>query len=284
MPIDCRKLAPALGAEILGVDIAAGVDAWAFGEIERLFNENTIVVFRGQHLSLQQHIAFSRRFGELEVNVMNEYALAVHPEVLVISNVVENGRCIGLADAGRNWHTDMSYMPRPPRCSLLYAMKVPEQDGQPLGDTLFVSTAAAYDTLAAAMKDRLAGLKAIHRSSARIRNAENRSQQAKKSGDELPDVIHPVVRTHPVTGRKSIYVREGECIGIVGMPGEEALPLLKMLSDFCVQPEFMYRHRWRVGDLLMWDNCTAQHVAVNDYKLPQERLMYRTTVNGTVPF
>lgn len=284
MPIQIRKLADALGAEIAGVDLSANPDAASFAEIERVFNENTVVVFRGQRLSPQQHIDFSQRFGELEVNVMNEYALRAHPEILVISNVVENGRPIGLADAGRNWHTDMSYMPRPPRCSLLYALKVPENHGRPLGDTLFVSTAAAYDALSAAMQEKLASLKAVHRSSARIRNAEQRSEQARQRGNALPDVTHPVVRTHPVAGRMSIYVREGECIRIVGMPDDEALPLIKTLSEFCVRPEFMYRHHWRVGDLVMWDNCTAQHLAVNDYQLPQERLMYRTTVNGTVPF
>lgn len=281
--IQSTKLANALGAEIVGVDLSEKLDDAAFTEIERLFNENTVVVFRDQHISPEQHIEFSRRFGELELNVMNEYALDAHPEVLVISNVLENGRPIGLADAGRNWHTDMSYMPKPPRCSLLYALKVPATDGRSLGDTLFVSTAAAYEALPEKTRGKLAGLKAIHRSSARVRNAENRSQQAKQRGDDLPDAIHPVVRTHPVTGRKSIYVREGECVGIVGMPDDEALPLIKELSDFCVQPGFMYRHQWRVGDLLTWDNCTAQHLAVNDYALPQERLMYRVTVNGTVP-
>lgn len=282
--IKTRKLSDTLGAEILGVDLSALIDDRSFAEIERLFDESTVVLFRNQRLSPPQQIDFARRFGELEINVMNDYALESAPEVLVISNIVESGRQIGLADAGRNWHTDMSYMPRPPRGSLLYAVKVPERDGRALGDTLFVSTAAAYDALPAAMKERLVGLKAVHRSSARIRQAQFRSDQATRRGNELPDVVHPVVRTHPVTGRKAIYVREGECVGIVGMPDEEALPLIKELSDLCTRPAFMYRHDWRAGDLLMWDNCTAQHLAVNDYSLPMERLMYRVTVNGTVPF
>jgi taurine dioxygenase len=101
---------------------------------------------------------------------------------------------------------------------------------------------------------------------------------------DLPDVIHPVIRTHPVTGRRAIYVRAGECVGIVGMPEAEALPLIQELSDFVTRPEFLYRHQWRVGDLLMWDNCCAQHIAIKDYVLPQRRLMHRVTVNGSVPF
>lgn len=283
MALEIRRMAESLGAEILGVDLADPVDDRSFAEIEHTFNENTVVVFRNQHLSPRQHIDFARRFGELELNVMNDYALSGFPEVLVISNVVEGGRQIGLADAGRNWHTDMSYMPRPPRCSLLYALKVPRRAGRALGDTLFVSTAAAYEALPAAIKERLERLRAVHRSSARIRNAQVRSDNAAARGNELADVVHPVVRTHPITRRKSIYVREGECVGIVGMPDDEALPLIKELSDFCINPAFMYRHEWCEGDLLMWDNCTAQHLAISDYELPMERLMYRVTVNGTVP-
>ena len=284
MTIEVKTLSKTIGAEISGIDLSVPIADVSFSAIERIFDKHTVVVFRGQHMTPRQQIDFGSRFGELEVNVMNQYALPDFPEVLVVSNIVENGRLIGLADAGRNWHTDMSYMPRPPRCSLLHAIKVPERNGQSLGDTLFVSTASAYDALPDATKGRLVGLKAIHRSSARIRHAENRSREARDVSNQLPDVLHPVVRTHPVTGRKSLYVQEGECVGIIGMCDEQALPLIKELSDFCIGPRFMYRHKWRVGDLLMWDNCAAQHMAVKDYELPEERLMYRVTVNGTVPF
>lgn len=279
-----RPLSKAIGAEILEIELSATVDRDAFSKIEKIFNENTVVVIRGQTMTPKSLIDFGKRFGELEINVMNQYALPEYPEVLVISNIVQDGRRIGLADAGRNWHTDMSYMPTPPRCSLLYAVKVPEENGRPLGNTMFVSTAAAYDDLPVSTKKKLNGLRAVHRSSARIRFDDSRSKAAKNQGNQLPDVIHPVVRTHPITGRKSLYVREGECVGIVGMPDDEALMLIKELSDFCIRPDFMYSHQWRVGDVLMWDNCTAQHLAVKDYELPQERLMHRVTVNGSRPF
>ena len=152
--------------------------------------------------------------------------------------------------------------------------------GEVLGETWFVSTAAAYDVLPPAMQQRLHGLRAIHRAGAKQYAPGSTLADAVR---DLPDVIHPVIRTHPVTGRKAIYVRAGECVGIVGMPEEEALPLIQELSDFVIRPAFLSRHQWQVGDLLMWDNCCAQHRAIKDYALPQRRLMYRVTVNGTVP-
>ncbi len=176
----------------------------------------------------------------------------------------------------------MSYMATPPRGSLLYAVEVPQNaQGASLGPTLFVSTAAAYEALPPAMQRRLAGLRAIHRAGAKQYIPGSTLADAVR---DLPDVSHPVVRTHPVTGRKALYVRAGECVGIVGMADAEALPLLQELSDFVTRPAFLYRHTWQVGDLLMWDNCCAQHMAVKDYEFPQRRLMYRVTINGSVPF
>jgi taurine dioxygenase len=188
---------------------------------------------------------------------------------------------MGNADAGLTWHTDLSYTATPPRGSLLYAVEVPTNaQGETVGETWFVSTAAAYDALPPAMQQRLYGLRAIHRAGAKQYAPGSTLADAVK---DLPDVIHPVIRTHPITGRKAIYVRAGECVGIIGMPEEEALPLIQELSDFVLRPAFLYRHQWQVGDLLMWDNCCAQHRAIKDYTLPQRRLMYRVTVNGTVP-
>jgi taurine dioxygenase len=168
---------------------------------------------------------------------------------------------------------------------LLYAKEVPERDGTPLGDTVFANTVAAYEALPEAMKRRLAGLKAIHRYAMR-RRVEN-SPRPKLTAAQLaetPDILHPIVRTHPATGRKALYVTAGECIGIEGLPEDEALQLIAELDAFCVRPEFCYRHRWRVGDLVMWDNASAMHLAICDYALPERRLMHRTTVIGSVPF
>jgi taurine dioxygenase len=272
----------ALGAEIVGVDLSEEIDDETFRAIDAAYNTHTVLVFRNQRLAPAQHLRFARRFGTLEVSPRTQFALPGHLEVLILSNILDaDGRPIGNADAGRTWHTDLSYTATPPRGSLLYAVEVPaDERGEPLGDTLFVSTAAAYEALPTARQQSLLGLRAVHRAGAKQYAPGSQLADAVK---DLPDVIHPVIRTHPVTGRRAIYVRAGECVGVVGMPAEEALPLIQELSDWVTRPEFLYRHRWRVGDLLMWDNCCAQHLAVKDYDLPQRRLMHRVTVNGSVP-
>lgn len=286
MPIPVTKCDAALGAEI-GFDLSGPVDDRTFAELESIFHDNIVVFFRGQQLSSEQQIAFSGRFGELEIHIVKKYLLPGHPEILLVSNVKnEAGELIGLADAGFTWHSDVSYRRTPSRCSLLYAKEVPrDADGNVLGDTIFANCVAAYAALPAAMQRRLDGLKAIHRYSSR-RRVENspRPKLTPAQITETPDVAHPIVRTHPHTGRKAIYVTAGECIGIAGMPEDEALDLLAELDAHCVRPEFCYRHRWRAGDLVMWDNATAMHLAICDYALPQRRLMHRTTVIGGEPF
>ena len=279
------KSGAACGAEI-GFDLAQDIDDPTFREIEHLFHENIVVVFRGQQLTSERHIEFSSRFGELEIHIVKKYLLSGFPEILLISNICdETGKHIGLADAGFTWHTDTSYRRRPSRCSLLHAKEVPHRDGVPLGDTVFANTIAAYEALPLSTKQRIEGLKAIHRYSARRRVADSpRPKLTAQQLSETPDIAHPIVRTHPYTGRKSLYVTAGECIGIDGMPEDEAVDLIAELDAHCVRPEFLHRHKWQVGDLLMWDNATSMHLAICDYALPQRRLMHRTTVIGTVPF
>ena len=285
MPIPVTKCDAALGAEI-GVDLSRPIDDATFRAIEAAFHDNIVVFFRGQNLSNEQHIAFSRRLGELEVHIVKKYLLPGYPEILLVSNIKNAaGEHIGLADAGFTWHSDVSYRQFPSRCSLLYAQEVPYRNGVALGDTVFANCIAAYEALPAAMQRRLAGLKAIHRYSARRRVADSpRPKLTQAQLDETPDIAHPIVRTHPHTGRQAIYVTAGECIGIEGMPEDEALDLIAELDAHCVRPEFLYRHRWQVGDLVMWDNASAMHLAICDYALPQRRLMHRTTVIGSQPF
>jgi len=284
MGLSVKQSGAALGAEI-GFDLSRDMDERQFREIETAFHDNIVVVFRGQTLSNARHIEFSRRFGELEIHIVRKYLLPDHPEILRISNIRdENGEQIGLADAGFTWHTDTSYLRRPSRCSLLHAKEVPERDGHSIGDTVFTNTVAAYEALPDGMKKALNGRKAIHRYSERKRIANSpRPKLTKAQLDATPDVAHPIVRTHPGTGRKALYVTEGECIGIEGMPEEDARPLIAELHAHCIREEFQYRHKWQVGDLLMWDNATSMHLAICDYQLPERRLMYRTTVIGDVP-
>ena len=256
------------------------------GKSSAPFTTTSSLSFAGKNLSNERHIEFSRRFGELEIHIVKKYLLPGFPEILLISNIRDDrGEHIGLADAGFTWHSDTSYRRRPSRWSLLYAKEVPQRGGRPLGDTVFANTVAAYEALPESMKKLLARLKAVHRYSARRRVADSpRPKLTRQQVEETPDIAHPIVRTHPYTGRKSLYVTAGECIGIEGMPDDEALDLVAELDSHCVRPEFLYRHKWQVGDLLMWDNTSSMHLAICDYALPERRLMHRTTVIGTVPF
>jgi len=279
----------ALGAEIRGVDLARDLDGETFRRIEDAFNHYGVIFFRDQDIAVEQQIAFARRFGEVEINVNTQACLPGHPEVLLVSNIRENGRYIGLADAGTTWHTDMSAYACPPRCSILYAKEVPSAaDGTILGDTIFASSAAAYDALAPETRKRLERKRSTHSYLAKMMARKEAVGLTREVTPEhlakTPPVAHPIFRTHPVTGRKCIYVTEGECTGINGMADAEALPLISELHRHLISPRFQYRHRWRVGEVLMWDNCSCQHLAVRDYGEDQRRLMHRLTVNGSVPF
>jgi taurine dioxygenase len=278
VPVDA-----AVGAEIRGVDLAQGIDDETFAAIDAALSERAVIFLRDQHITPAQQVDFSRRFGEIEINAFNKYALKENPAVLVVSNIKENGKDIGYADAGSHWHTDMSYTATPPRLTMLYAVEVPHRDGKPLGDTWFASATAAYDDLPDDMKRKLDGKRAIHRFAAKERGVKKPVALSPDQIAKNPDVVHPVVRSHPVTGRKALYVRKGECVGIEGMPDSEALPLIEDLSDRITRDAYIYRHRWKVGDLLMWDNALVQHWAPRDYEWPDRRMMLRTTVNGSVP-
>jgi taurine dioxygenase len=254
-----------------------------FERIEAAFNAHAVICFPRQHLDEERLVGFARRFGEVERIFLTHYAHPRHPEIMYVSNIREDGRDIGHADAGRVWHTDMSYTARPPRATLLYALEVPTEKGVSLGDTHFASAADAYDSLPPETQHRIAPLFARHQvAGRRARTGTGQSDQALRH--EQPAVVHPVVRTHPYTSRKCLYVSEGECEGIEGMDAAEALPLIEELARRIVERRFRHTHRWQVRDLLMWDNCTVQHLASFDYQWPRHRrLMQRVTVGGSAP-
>ena len=294
-----ERLGKRLGAEISGVDLSRPLSADEFSRVASAFFDNEVVVFRDQKLTPEQQIAFTRRFGELEHHVRRESCLPGFPEILIVSNVLdEHGRAIGAQDAGRFWHSDLSYKREPSLLSALYALEVPERNGRVLGDTGFASAVAAYEALPAETKRRLEGLRNVH--SYRFYRAKNLEAQAREAAAGLrvvqehtpseaqlksvPDVEVPLVRTHPVTGRKALFVNEAHTSQITGLPPAEAAALLDELCRHIVRPEFGYTHHWRAGDLLMWDNCSVQHKAPFDYALPLWRRMHRTTVRGSAPF
>ena len=288
MPVDIKRFDAPLGAEIRGIDLSKPMDDNTFAQIERAYNDHAVLLFRDQQISEAQHLAFSRRFGELEVHVLEQYLHSRYPEILVVSNIKKGDRHIGIYDAGRYWHTDLSYMKVPSRGSLLYAIEVPHDDsGAPLGDTLYTSSAAAYDALPEKTRKQIDTLSAefslANRHAKLVADGDTAAVLSDTHQQKAPPVVHKVVRTHPVTGRKSIYVNEGQTAKILGLPEDEGRELLQELLTHVTKEEFIYRHKWSVGDLLMWDNIPTQHLAICDYALPQRRLLHRTTLKGTAP-
>jgi taurine dioxygenase len=270
----------AAGAEITGVDLARPLDDATFAEIEASFDTHGVIVVRDQTITPAQQLAFALRFGDIELNYNSStYGLPDHPEIYLISNVTKDGKPIGSRRAGENWHSDMIYSAKPPRATMLYALEVPQLHGLTLGDTAFANTAAAWDALPETMKRCIDGMQGIFDFTRRKRS----TPPDKATIANYPPVQHPIVRSHPRTGRKCLYINRDDCTGITGLPFEEAEALIVALSDHVVRPEFLYRHRWSKGDLVLWDNCTVQHKAILDYDLPQRRLLHRLTIAGTVP-
>jgi taurine dioxygenase len=282
--VEIIKSGAVIGAEVRGVDLSQPLAPGVCATIEAALHEHAVLCLRNQRVSEPHYLAFARRFGEVERIFLTHYAHPQYPEIMLVSNIKEDGRDIGHADAGRVWHTDMSYAARPPRATLLYALEVPTDHGVALGNTHFASAAAAYDSLSDAMKVRLEGLRAGHQVAGR-RTRTGTGKQDQTLREQQPAVVHPVVRTHPYTGRKCLYVSQGECTAIDGLAQDTALTLIDELATRITQPSFRYVHQWQVHDLLMWDNCSVQHLATFDYHWPQHRrLMYRITVGGSEPF
>ena len=270
----------ALGAEILGVDLSRPLDDATFAAIDHAWGEHGVIFFRDQHITPQQQVAFTRRFGDIAHNIFSErWSVEGSPEIVVVSNITEDERPIGIRRAGENWHSDMCYTARPPRGTMLHALEIPTLLGLPLGDTEFASAAAAWDALPEGLRGMLRGKQAIFDFTGRKRAFPPSETEIARN----PPVRHPIVRVHTRTGRECLYVMRDDCTGIAGMDHAEAEVLIAALADHIVKPAFVYRHQWRMGDVLMWDNCTAQHRAIQDYDLPQRRLMHRTTMDGAIP-
>ena len=285
-PITVIPSGAAVGAEIRGVDLSRPVGPDTFAQIEAALHEHGAVWFRDQKLDDAQQKAFSLLWGdELDIHPLRKFAKPGYPEVFVLSNILDvSGNPVGAVDAAQYWHSDLSYSTHPSRVSILQAIEIPMQDGMPLGETEFASTAAAWDALPADMQHRLLGLKAAHLAQKPKSGGHFVKPLDSDTQSRLQEVVHPLVRTHPFTGRKCLYVNHGFTTHIVGLPPAESDRLLQELFDFIVQPRFMFVHRWAVGNVLVWDNCSTIHQGVGNYKLPQRRLIYRTIVKGGVPF
>jgi taurine dioxygenase len=267
--IRVEKLTPIIGAEVHGVDLSKPLDERTFKEIHEALTENQVIFFRDQHLTPDQQKAFGRLFGELHMHPAAPRELEGHPEILVI-HADEKSKHV----AGEVWHTDVSCDLEPPMGSVLYMHELPPVGG----DTLFASMYAAYDALSEPMKRFLEPLTAMHEGEHVYRGRYGIDDQ----GKTFPKAEHPVVRTHPVSGKKGLYVNSGFTTKIVQLKRPESDALLQFLNSHIETPEFHCRFRWQVNSIAFWDNRCVQHHAMWDY-YPQRRHGHRVTIKGDRP-
>jgi taurine dioxygenase len=280
---EVRPFNAPVGAEILGLEISKPISAEDFKRIHQAHLDHHVLVFRNQQITPQEHIDFSRRFGPLEIHVLHQFHLKNHPEILIVSNIKENGEPIGLGDAGVYWHSDISYKPQPSLGSLLHAQELPSEGG----DTLFADQHLAWEALSPQLQQRILPLKAEHSYLAKYEElrAKNpwRPKLSQAQIDQVAPAVQPVVRTHPETGRKALFVSEHFTTRIVGLPQDESDALLAELFAHSVKPDFVYRHQWAPHDLVFWDNRSLMHLAAGTPDHLRRRLN-RTTIVGDTPF
>ena len=272
-----------LGATIEAVDLAKPLGANDFRAILLALGRYGVLRFPAQRLDAAQLKAFSGRFGSLEVNVAGAYQEPGHPEVMILSNIVENGRPIGARDAGQDWHTDMSYSATIAFANVLYALKVPRREGRPLGGTEFANMRAAYVELPDELKRRLDGMTVLHDFNKfwemmRQRPGSWRKPMTQEQRRQKPPVSHPIFLTHPITGDKVLYANPGYAIRINELPERESEDMLAFLFEHQLQPKFRYLHWWTEGDVLMWDDLLTLHNAQADYGPDEPRLIKRCQV------
>jgi len=283
MSLNMEPLSDKFGVAITGVDLAKELDAELFEEIVDIFVRKQVVVFRDQHIEPQHQLAFSRRFGPLESLFDDDQRVPGFPEIAILSNEKVDGKFIGVVAAGDFWHSDQSYRTQPSLATMLYAHKIPKIGG----DTEFADMHGAYERLPEEIKKLIAGRMGIHQ---RSKLGNPRVAVTREGGEEYyqrkvtKNVLHPMVRTHPVTGRKGLYVSPRFTVGIEGMADAEAQPLLDTLFAYQTAPENVYRHKWTLGDFVMWDNRSLNHQACGGYAMDDIRLMHRTSTIGDEPF
>ncbi|MBL8663622.1 MAG: TauD/TfdA family dioxygenase [Candidatus Odyssella sp.] len=280
LALDLSPISPVMGAEVQGVDLAAPMDAPAFAAIRAAFNRHGLLRFPAQTLDEAALVAFSRRFGELQIHVLDEYRHPRFPEIYVLSNVDRaTGETTGRhPDLGTLvWHSDLSFQRRPALATILYGIAVPKAGGE----TLFADLAAAYDALDGALKRRIAGLRAIHDLDHSRQRAGAPPMTAAQRA-EAPPVDHPLVRTHPETGRKGLYISH-HIARIEGLPEAESRALLGELMAHATGERFVYANRWRSGDVVMWDNRLTMHRATEYDAARERRVIHRTVVKGDTP-
>ncbi len=280
-----------LGCTIEGLNLSQPLSRGALGFVLRALADHGVVCFPKQKLEPAAQVAFSRLFGELEVHVSRSFQEPGHPEMMILSNIVEDGKPLGLADAGQDWHTDMSFSQTIAFVNVLYALKVPRRDGQALGATLFANMVAAYEALPQDVKSRIEGRTATHDFAnfwemmrQRKGEATTRAPLTPEQRRQKPPVSHPMVMVHPLSGRKILYANPGYTVHIDGLPAKESDELLDFLFRHQVRPEFQYAHQWNEGDVLIWDDLQTLHNAAADYRDDEPRLIKRCQAMADLVF
>ena len=267
-----RPLTDTFGAEIQDIQLTADMDETLFAEVRQAWADHELLLFRAQKLTEDDLIAFSRRFGKLEIHVRQEWLSQDHPEVLVLSNMKVDDKPIGgLANAEINWHYDQIYLPRPAAGSLLLSVSIPPEGGS----TYFADMCGVYDAMPSRLRAKIEGRQAVQ-SYANF-NSDHTIKTKDAIKKKTPDVTHPIVRMHPITGRPALYACPGMTTQIVGLEDKESRAVLDELFAFSTQPEFVYRHDWQVGDAILWDNACTMHRR-DDFDDKYDRLMKRTTI------
>jgi alpha-ketoglutarate-dependent taurine dioxygenase len=279
MPIEVRPLHDSFGAEVVGADLARDLDDATIAAIRDAWTRHSLLLFRDVRMTPDRHVAFTRRLGPLHVMEPLQFNLPDHPEVFVVSNVEEEGKPVGLKRAGWGWHSDGEDKSIPNAGSFLYALEVPPEGG----DTLFADTYAAFAALPADVRRLVEGRRACF-SRVRLHHVHYPHMEPLTEAQKAqrPDVWHPIARLHPRSGWTALYIGRWAC-EVEGLPDGEGRDLIRYLQEFATRPEFVYRHRWRVGDATLWDNRCTQHCATEFDDVRHRRRMHRTTLEGEPP-
>jgi len=276
----------ALGATVEGLDLSKKLAEETVEELIQALGRYSVLRFPQQDLTALQQRDFAARFGTLEINVANMFQEPGLPEVMILSNMVEDGKPVGIADAGQDWHTDMSYSKTIAFANVLYGIRIPHRDGKPLGNTEFCSMHAAYDGLPQPLKTKLEGMTVLHDFNKfwdmmRREKGSKRPPLTEAQKQAKPPVSHPIFLTHPITKRKVLYANPGYSMRINELPQEESDEILAFLFAHQTKPEYRYASRWCERDLLMWENFGTIHNAVADYGPDEHRLIKRCQVMAT---
>jgi len=279
--VKTRELKPGFGAEILDLDLAKASPE-ELAQVVDAFQHHGALLVRGQTMTPADLLAFIARFGEPEDHTLKEFTLPGFPNIFILSNKVVDGKPIGAHNDGVGWHTDYSYKAEPVMCTMLYGVETPPEGA----DTLLADGVAAWNALPAERQAELEKLKLLH--SYAYFMATREFGERRKISEELkaenPDVVHPLIRTHPADGRKALWPSTGTVKAVIGMPGRAGLDLLDDLVDFMTQDRFVYRHKWREGDILVWDNRCTLHTGTLYDDQKYDRLMHRLWARGDKPY